>query len=60
MAGMNTLQTIKMIPKYDRNIFIEWARYFNDVLQLSWLFLSKIISGFENQIQSSEGVKKEK
>ena len=49
MAGMNILQMIKTIPKFDGENFVEWTRSFNGILQLSWHFLSKIVSGFERQ-----------
>ena len=42
MAEMNTLQMIKIIPK-----FVKWTRPLNDILEISWAFLSKIISGFK-------------
>ena len=47
MAGMNTLQMIKMIPTFDRRNYVEWTRSFNDILQIPWPFLSKIVFGFE-------------
>ena len=43
MAEINTLQMIKMIPTFDRSDFVEWTRSFNDILQISWPFLSKIV-----------------
>ena len=47
MAGMNTLQIIKTIPKFDGENFIKWTRSLNDILQIVWPFLSKIIYGLE-------------
>ena len=47
MAGMNTLQMIKMIPKFDGENFVEWTRSFSYVLQISWHFLIKIIYGLK-------------
>ena len=31
MPGMNTLQIIKVIPKFDGKNFVEWARSSNDI-----------------------------
>ena len=45
MAGMSTLQMIKMLPTYDGRYYVEWTRSFNDILQITWPFLSKIVSG---------------
>ena len=47
MAGMNTLPMIKMIPTFDGRNYVEWTRSFNDILQIAWPFLSKIMSGLE-------------
>ena len=47
MAGTSTLQMINSIPKFDRTDYVEWSRPFNDVLQVSWPFLSKKVSGLE-------------
>ena len=47
MAGTNTLQMINSIPKFDGTDFVEWSRSFNDILQISWPFLSKIVSGLK-------------
>ena len=47
MAGMNTLQMIKTIPKFDGENFVELARSLSNILHITWLFLSKIIFGFE-------------
>ena len=47
MAGINTLQMFETVPGFDRENFVEWTRSFRDTLQLSWPFLSKIISEFE-------------
>ena len=48
MTEMNTLQMIKTIPTFDggRN-YVEWTRSLNDILQITWPFLSKIVSGLE-------------
>ena len=48
MAGMSALQMIKSVPKFDGTIYVEWTRSFNDILQISWLFLSKIVFGLRN------------
>ena len=45
MAGTSTLQMINSIPKFDGTDFVEWSRSFNDILQISWPFLGKIVSG---------------
>ena len=47
MAGTSTLQIIKSIPKLDGFDYVEWSRSFNDILQIYWPFLSKIVSGLE-------------
>ena len=47
MARMNTLQMIKMIPTFDGSNYVEWTRLFNDILQTTWPFLSKKVSGLE-------------
>ena len=47
MAVTSTLQMISSIPKFDGTDYVEWSRSFNDILQISWLFLSKIVSGLE-------------
>ena len=47
MAGMHTLQMMKTIPNVDDSNYVNWARPFNEFLQISWTFLSKIISGLE-------------
>ena len=47
MAGMNTLQMIKMIPTFEGRNCLEWTRSFNDILQTTWPFLSKIVSGLK-------------
>ena len=44
MAGMNTLQIIKMIPTFDGRNYVKWTRSFNDILQITWPFLGKIVS----------------
>ena len=47
MAGTSTVQIINSILKFDRTDYVEWSRLFNDILQISWFFLSKIVSGLE-------------
>ena len=39
---------INSIPKFDGTDYVEWSRSFNDILQIFWPFLSKIVSGPEN------------
>ena len=43
MAGMNTPKTIKMIPTFGGRNYVEWTRSFNDILQITWPFLSKLV-----------------
>ena len=43
MAEMNTLQMIEIIPKFDGENVVEWTRSLNDILQIAWPFLSKMI-----------------
>ena len=48
MRGTSTLKMINSIPKHDGTDFVEWSRIFNDILQISWHFLSKmIVSGLK-------------
>ena len=47
MAGTSTLQMINSIPKFDGTDFVERFRSFNDILQISWPFLGKIVSGLK-------------
>ena len=47
MAGTSTLQMLNSIPKFDDTDYVEWSRSFNDILQISWPFLSKLVSGLE-------------
>ena len=47
MAGTSTLQMINSIPKFYGTDYVEWSRSFKDILQISWPFLSKIVSGLE-------------
>ena len=35
---------INSVPKFDGTDYVEWSRSFNDILQISWPFLSKIVS----------------
>ena len=49
MAGMNTLQITKTIPKLDGENPGEWTnRSLNDILQIAWPLLSKIIYELES------------
>ena len=47
MAGTSTLQMINSILKFDGTDFVEWSRSFNDILQMSWPFVSMMVSGLE-------------
>ena len=47
MAGMNMLQMIKIMSTFDGRNYVEWTRSFNDILQITWPFLSKIVCGLE-------------
>ena len=47
MAGTSTLQMINSIPKFDGTDFVEWSKSFNDILQISWPFLDKMVSGLK-------------
>ena len=47
MAGMNTLQIIKTIPKLVGENFIEWIRSLNGILHIAWPFSRKVINGLE-------------
>ena len=38
MAGMNTLQIIKVISKFDGGNFIELTTSLNDILHIVWPF----------------------
>ena len=44
MASASTLQMMKSIPKFDGPDYVEWSRLFDDILQIFWHFLSKIVS----------------
>ena len=44
---MNTLQMIKIIPTLEGRNYVEWTRSFNEILQTTWPFLGKIVSGLE-------------
>ena len=35
---------INSVPKFDGTDYVEWSRSFNDILQISCPFLSKIVS----------------
>ena len=59
ITGINTLQLIKSIHKFDGVNFIERTRTSNGVLQLYWRFLSEIMFGLERSIHrggSREGM----
>ena len=48
MVGTSTLQTINLIPKFDgTDYYVEWSRSFNDIPQISWPFLSKVVSALK-------------
>ena len=47
MAGMNTLRMIKMTPTFDGRNYVIWTRSFKDILEITWPFLNKIVSGLE-------------
>ena len=51
MACRSTLQMINSITKFVGTDYVEWCRSFNNILQISWLFLIKIVSGLENTIE---------
>ena len=38
---------INSIPKFYDTDYVEWSRSFNNILQISWPFLSRIVSGLE-------------
>ena len=42
---------IKMILTFDGRNYVEWTRSFNDILQMTWPFLSKIVPGLERPEQ---------
>ena len=39
---------INSIPKFDGTDYVERPRSFNDIMQISWHFVSKIVSRLEN------------
>ena len=45
MIDTSTLQMINSILKFDGTGYVKWSRSLNDILQISWPFLSKIVSG---------------
>ena len=47
MACTSKLHIINSIPKFDGTDYVEWSRAFNDILEISCSFLSKIVSGLE-------------
>ena len=38
---------INSISKFDGTDYVEWSRSFNDMLQISWTFLFKMVSGLK-------------
>ena len=38
---------MKMIPTFDGRNYVEWTRLFNNILQITWPFVSKIVYGLE-------------
>ena len=40
---------INSIPKFDNTDFVEWSRLFNHILQISWPFRRKIVSGLKKR-----------
>ena len=55
MAEINTLQMTKIISKFDGNNFLEWTISLNDILQIAWSFLGKIIYGLERSVPILHG-----
>ena len=54
---MNTLQMTKSVPKFDGNNFIERTiRSIHNMLLISWLFLSKLVSGLEKLVPRSGSI----
>ena len=49
------LQMIKIIPKFDESNIFERTRLFNDILQITWPFLSSIVS----ELKISEPIHRE-
>ena len=47
VAGTSTLQMITSVSKFYGTTYVAWTRSFNDILQISWSFLNKIISGLK-------------
>ena len=47
IAGTSTFQMTNSTPMFDDTDYVEWSRSFNDILQISWPFLRKIVSGLE-------------
>ena len=52
---MKTLKINEYIPKLHGVNFIEWARSYNDILQICWPFPSKIMYGLKKPEPSSRG-----
>ena len=44
MAATSMLQMIILVLKFDGTDYVQWSRSFNDILQISWPFLRKIVS----------------
>ena len=38
---------INLVLKFDGIDYVQWSRSLNDILQISWPFLSNIVSGLE-------------
>ena len=38
---------INSVSKFDGTDYVEWSRSFDDIMQISWPFLCKIVSGLE-------------
>ena len=49
MIGMRAsyICMIKTTSKFDGSNFVRWTRSFDDILQITWPFLSKMVSGLE-------------
>ena len=47
MASTGTLQMINSIPEFDGTDYVGYSMSLNDILQISWLFLKKVVSGVE-------------
>ena len=59
MAGINTLNMFTTISnKFDGSNFVEQTRYFNDILQITWPFLRKVVSELERPEPNREKMEK--